>query len=117
VHGCPGGSACWARRLVIMAVGAAVALSAVSCSAGAGKGVAGTPRPPAQVTITPARGTQQVLPGARVSVTAARGTLRNVVVRTAGGRVAGQLGGSGTTWRSAGNLDPVAQLHRDGDPG
>ncbi len=101
-----GGSERWARRPVIMAAGAGVALSAAACSAGSGNGVATSPLPPAQLTITPANGTLHLRPGARISVTAAGGTLRNVVVRTAGGQVPGQLGGSGTTWRSRGNLDP-----------
>ncbi len=106
-RGCRSGCAYWARRQVISAFATAVVLSAAACSASAGNGAAAKPLPPpAQLTITPANGAQHVRPGARVQVTAAGGTLRTVVVRTAGGQVPGQLGGSGTTWRSRGNLDP-----------
>lgn len=96
----------WSRHLVITAATPLV-LSAAACSAGAEQAAATRPLPPAQLTITPANGTQNARPGAGVMVTAANGKVRNVVVRTADGVVAGQLSGDGTVWRSSGTLDPA----------
>jgi len=59
--------------------------------------------PAAALQITPADGSQGVLPGAAIVVAAKHGKLRDVVVATASGPVRGTLAANGT-WRSAAPL-------------
>src|ERR1019366_7661721 len=96
------GSARSGRRLGIAAAAAALVLSAAGCAGLA----AAKPPPAAQVTITPASGTQSVSPTAGVTVSVAHGKLRDVVVRAAGDPLSGQLSMRGTVWHSQGLLNP-----------
>ena len=96
------GSARSGRRLGITAAAAALVLSAAGCAGLA----AAKPPPAAQVTITPASGTQSVSPTAGVTVSVAHGKLRDVVVRAAGDPLSGQLSMRGTVWHSQGLLNP-----------
>jgi lipoprotein-anchoring transpeptidase ErfK/SrfK len=56
------------------------------------------------LTISPANGSQGVLPGSTITVSARHGKLRHVTVATAAGPVSGSLAANGT-WRSA---EPLA---------
>lgn len=60
------------------------ALTAASCSAGSGGNAAGA-MPPPRLTISPADGSQGVLPGAPVVIAAKNGKVREVTVATAAG--------------------------------
>jgi lipoprotein-anchoring transpeptidase ErfK/SrfK len=75
-----------------------VALGAIGCSAAAASA------PAARLTISPADGSQGVLPGAPIMVAAKHGKVRNVTVTTAAGPVLGSLAATGI-WQSA---DPLA---------
>ncbi len=77
----------------------AAALAAVSCSAGTG-GSAASAAPPPILTISPANGSQGILPGAPIVVAAKNGKLREVTVQTAAGPVRGYLAANGR-WHSA----------------
>jgi lipoprotein-anchoring transpeptidase ErfK/SrfK len=59
--------------------------------------------PPPTLTISPANGSQGVLPGSTIIVSARHGKLRHVTVATAAGLVSGYLAPNGT-WHSAGRL-------------
>jgi lipoprotein-anchoring transpeptidase ErfK/SrfK len=74
------------------------ALAAVACSA------AGASTPAATLTISPADGSQGVLPGAPIMVAAKHGKVRDVTVTTAAGTVLGSLAANGV-WHST---DPLA---------
>ncbi len=88
------------RRLVALALEISLAaLAAVGCTAAAAKS---TPAP--TLTITPADGSQGILPGAAIKVAARHGKLRDVTVTTAAGPVRGYLAANGV-WRSA---EPLA---------
>jgi lipoprotein-anchoring transpeptidase ErfK/SrfK len=60
--------------------------------------------PPPSLSISPANGTQSVLPGSAIVVSARHGKVRDVTVQTAAGVVRGSLAANGT-WRSA---EPLA---------
>jgi lipoprotein-anchoring transpeptidase ErfK/SrfK len=75
------------------------ALAAVSCTASNANAI-----PPPTLIISPANGSQGVLPGAAVMVAAKHGKLRDVTVATASGPVRGYLAANGT-WRS---VNPLA---------
>ena len=75
------------------------ALAAVSCTASKASAI-----PPPTLIISPANGSQGVLPGAAVTVAAKNGKLRDVTVATAAGPVRGDLAANGT-WHSA---EPLA---------
>jgi lipoprotein-anchoring transpeptidase ErfK/SrfK len=84
------------RKPFALAVGLSVtALGAASCTA-----VAAKPTPAAMLIITPANGSQGVLPGAAIVVATKHGKLKNVVVATAAGPVSGDLASNGV-WRGA----------------
>jgi lipoprotein-anchoring transpeptidase ErfK/SrfK len=59
--------------------------------------------PAPQLTISPANGSQGVLPGSTIVVSARHGKLRHVTVATAAGLVSGHMAADGT-WRSAERL-------------
>ncbi len=88
---------------MIIAAGTALVLTATACSALGGHS---NPPPAAQLTITPASGTQNVSPSAGVTVTAKHGKLRSVVVRAVGDPMAGLISRSKTAWHSEGLLNP-----------
>jgi len=77
------------------------AFAAASCTAVTAKPIP----PPPTLTISPANGSQGVLPGSTIIVSARHGKLRNVTVATAAGLVSGHLAADGT-WRSASQLTP-----------
>jgi lipoprotein-anchoring transpeptidase ErfK/SrfK len=80
-----------------LAIGLSVAvLGAAGCTAAKAA-------PAATLTITPANGSQGVLPSAAVDVAAKHGKLRDVTVATATGPVQGTLAANGQ-WRSASPL-------------
>jgi lipoprotein-anchoring transpeptidase ErfK/SrfK len=74
-------------------------LAAVSCTACTANAI-----PPPTLTISPANGSQGVMPGADVIVGAKHGKLRHVAVATSAGPVRGSLAANGR-WRSA---EPLA---------
>jgi len=115
LRGSIGGPGQWTRRLAAigrLTLTAVLALLAAACSA------SGHPVSPAQsarasaaaaaadVKISPANGTRDADPSAGITVTAIHGTLKNVVVRTPGGAVAGSLGAGGRVWHSRWTLAP-----------
>jgi lipoprotein-anchoring transpeptidase ErfK/SrfK len=88
------------RRPVTFALLLSVAaLAAVSCAASTG-GSAANAVPPPVLTISPANGSQGILPDAPIVVAAKNGKLREVTVETATGPVRGYLGANGR-WHSA----------------
>jgi lipoprotein-anchoring transpeptidase ErfK/SrfK len=78
------------------------ALVVAGCTGGTGGGAAGAIPPPI-LTISPANGSQGILPGAPIVVAARNGKLQDVTVKTATGQVRGYLAANGT-WRSASPL-------------
>jgi lipoprotein-anchoring transpeptidase ErfK/SrfK len=85
------------RKLFALAVGLSVAaLGAAGCTAAKAA-------PAAMLTISPADGSQGVLPGAAVVVATRHGKLRDVTVATAAGPVSGTLAADGL-WRSTAPL-------------
>jgi len=89
-------SVCRRRPLALAIAISVAALGAASCSAAKAA-------PAATLTITPADGSQGVLPGAAIMVATRHGKLRDVVVATAAGPVRGTLAANGQ-WRSAAPL-------------
>jgi lipoprotein-anchoring transpeptidase ErfK/SrfK len=91
-----------ARRCRAFALPVALSLAAfgaVSCSA-----VTANTIPPPTLSISPANGSQGVLPGSAIVISARHGKVRAVTVETRGGIVRGSLAANGT-WRSA---EPLA---------
>ncbi|GAA0351386.1 Ig-like domain-containing protein [Actinoallomurus spadix] len=88
-------------RVMLAVTGATLLLSA-------GCGLGGSSSP-ATVTITPANGAAGSRPDQPVVVKAAHGTLRDVTVRSAGGRVAGTYDKRHAQWTSAGTLTPATK--------
>jgi lipoprotein-anchoring transpeptidase ErfK/SrfK len=88
------------RKVLTLAIEISVAaLAAMGCSA-----AVATPTLAPKLTITPAEGSQDVMPGAPIVVATKHGKLEDVAVTTAAGAVRGQLAADGT-WRS---LQPLA---------
>ena len=86
-------------RVVFTLLLSVAVLSAVSCTACTVNAI-----PPPTLTISPANGSQGVLPGAAVTVAAKHGKLRDVTVATTAGPVRGSLAANGT-WHGA---EPLA---------
>ena len=87
------------------------ALAAVSCTASKASAI-----PPPTLIISPANGSQGVLPGAAVTVEAKHAKLRDVTVATAAGPVRGYLAANGDM-AQRGTACHGHELHgdRDGD--
>jgi lipoprotein-anchoring transpeptidase ErfK/SrfK len=83
------------RSLALPVVLSLAAFAAASCTA-----VTASAIPPPTLTISPANGSQGVLPGSTITVSARHGKLRHVTVATAAGPVTGYLAANGT-WHSA----------------
>ena len=81
----------------------ALAIALLLAALGTASCTAAKAAPAAALQITPADGSQGVLPGAAIVVAAKHGKLRDVVVATASGPVRGTLAANGT-WRSAAPL-------------
>ena len=92
-------SAGWGKVLTLAIEISVAALAAMGCSA-----AVATPTLAPRLTITPADGSQEVMPGAPIVVATKHGKLRDVAVTTAAGAVRGELAADGT-WRS---LEPLA---------
>lgn len=102
-----------ARALAVLSV---IALLVGACSGHADR--AGKPSPlgsqsstqtahvedPAQLQITPARGSRNVRPGQPITVAALGGTLQSVSVRSGSHRVGGVYDGQRRSWQSTGTL-------------
>jgi len=87
------------RRVAFTFLVSVAALFAASCTGNTTSSIA-----PPTLTISPANGSQGVLPGAPVVVAARNGKLRDVTVSTAAGNVRGYLSANGT-WHPA---EPLA---------
>ena len=96
------------RRSAGTAIVAALVLLAAACSSSSGNPAAqakGSAKAKAaaaasDVQISPASGTKDADPSAGITVTAKHGTLKDVVVHTSGGAVAGRLSQGGKVWHS-----------------
>jgi lipoprotein-anchoring transpeptidase ErfK/SrfK len=86
------------RAFALPVVLSLAGLGAASCTA-----VAASSIPLPTLTISPANGSQGVLPGSTIIVSARHGRLRHVTVATAAGLVSGYLAPNGT-WHSAEQL-------------
>ncbi len=99
--------------LTAMAPLTALILLTSACSGGAAISAArakGTSKPtpsrtPAELSITPANGSQNVRPAGGITVTAAHGKVSNVTVHTSGDAVAGALAADSKSWHSTWDLN------------
>ena len=98
-------------RLVLVMLSCALAgLLAAACSAGtpvpagsgqhAARASSAASAAAALLSISPANGTANVSPGQGVTVTAGRGKITSVMVKAAGGSVAGAMNPAQTSWHS-----------------
>jgi len=99
------------RGLATAIAAATLGVLVAGCSGGAHHAGGSTPEGQVRLSITPRGGTTDTTPNRGISVTAAGGTIKSVIVRTAGGPVAGRLSAGGTVWHSRWALD-VGQDYR-----
>ncbi|GAA1716001.1 Ig-like domain-containing protein [Fodinicola feengrottensis] len=88
----------WTAGVAAMAV---VGLLATGCADKEVPAAATKPLvPAAQLSISPATGSQNVVPGSGITVTASGGKVKDVVVQNSGDTVVGTLSPDGTSWKS-----------------
>ncbi|HUK71421.1 MAG TPA: Ig-like domain-containing protein, partial [Streptosporangiaceae bacterium] len=93
------------QRLIVTALLAALGLLVAACSAESHR----VAIPAAQLTITPANGTDNAQPNQGVTVTASHGVIKNVTVTEGADPLSGSFNASGTTWQSVWALQPSSE--------